>query len=117
MGSKKETLGDFELLVMLAVLRLGEDAYAVPIVDEIAERTGRSPSRSAVYLTIKRLEEAGLVVSEMGDPRPERGGKARRYVRVRPEGVRLVRETQDGLLRMWDGLEIAEADTGSGGAS
>jgi DNA-binding PadR family transcriptional regulator len=117
MGSKKDTLGDFELLVMLAVLRLGDEAYAVPIVDEIAERTGRSPSRSAVYLTLKRLEEAGLVASEMGDPLPERGGKARRYVQVRPEGLRLVRETQDGLRRMWDGLEIAEADAGGGGRS
>jgi len=117
MGSTKDTLGDFELLVLLAVLRLGDEAYAVPIVDEIEARTGRSPSRSAVYLTLKRLEEAGLVASEMGDPLPERGGKARRYVRVLPEGRRLVRETRAGLRRMWEGLEIAEAGGGAGGVS
>lgn len=110
MGSRKETLGDFELLVMLAVLRLGDAAYAVPIVDEITEHTGRTPSRSAVYLTLKRMEEAGLVASAMGDPLPERGGKARRYVQVLPEGLRLVRETQSGLQSMWDGLEQLEGD-------
>ncbi len=110
MGSQKETLGEFELLVLLAVMRLGDEAYAVPIVDQIRERTGRTPSRSAVYLTLKRLEEGGLVTSEMGDPLPERGGKARRYVRVMPEGLRLVRETQSGLQRMWDGLEQLKAD-------
>ena len=110
MGSKKGTLGDFEFLVLLAVLRLGDDAYAVPIVDEIEARTGRSASRSAVYLTLKRLEAAGLVTSELGDPLPERGGKARRYVRLLPEGLRLVRETQSGLEAMWDGLGLAEGD-------
>ncbi len=110
MGTKKETLGEFELLVMLAVMRLGDEAYAVPIVDQIAERTGRTPSRSAVYLTLKRLEESGLVSSEMGEPLPERGGKARRYVRVMPEGIRLVQETQSGLQRMWEGLEQLKAD-------
>jgi DNA-binding PadR family transcriptional regulator len=112
MGSKKETLGDFEFLVLLAVLRLGEEAYAVPIVDEIEARTGRGASRSAVYLTLKRLEEAGLVASKLGQPLPERGGKARRYVRLLPEGLRLVRETQAGLRAMWDGLEFGEAGRG-----
>jgi len=106
----KETLGEFELLVMLAVLRLGDEAYAVPVVDEIEAATGRTPSRSAVYLTLKRLEEAGLVASEMGDPLPERGGKARRYVRVLPEGLHLVRETKAGLRRLWDGLDELEAE-------
>lgn len=110
MGSRKETLGEFELLVMLAVMRLGDAAYAVPIVDEITERTGRTPSRSAVYLTLKRLEEAGLVSSAMGDPLPERGGKARRYVQILPEGLQLVRDTQAGLKRMWDGLEQLGGD-------
>ena len=106
MGGKKDTLGDFEFLVLLAVLRLGEGAYAVPIVDEITERTGRQPSRAAVYLTLQRLERAGLVSTHLGDPLAERGGKARRYVRVRPEGLRLVRRTRAGLERMWDGLEF-----------
>jgi len=115
MGSEKGTLGEFEFLVLLAVLRLGDDAYAVPIVEEIEARTGRSASRSSVYLTLRRLEEGGLVTSEMGDPLPERGGKARRYVRLLPEGRRLVRETQAGLQAMWDGLELAGGDGGAGG--
>ena len=114
MGSGKDSLGDFEFLVLLAVLRLGEGAYAVPIVDEIEARTARRASRSAVYLTLKRLEDAGLLASEMGDPLPERGGKARRYVRLLPEGLRLVRETRDGLESMWDGLEIGGAATEGG---
>lgn len=109
MGGDKETLGDFELLVLLAAMRLGDEAYAVPIVEEIESRTGRSASRSAVYLTLKRLEAAGLVESTLGDPLPERGGRPRRYVRLRPEGERLVAETRAGLQRMWAGLDLSDA--------
>ncbi len=117
-SKRKSSLSDFELLVLLAVLRLGDRAYAVPIVDEIHHRTGRHPSRSAVYLTLRRLEESGLVTSEMGEPLPERGGKARRYVRLLPDGLRLVAEARAGLESMWEGLDLApvggEAD-GEGG--
>lgn len=104
----KDTLGEFEFLVLLAVLRLGDGAYAVPVVDEIRERTGRAPSRAAVYVTLQRLEDAGLVESRLGDPLPERGGKARRYVRVRPEGLRLVEETREAFRRMWAGLALGD---------
>lgn len=102
----KDTLGEFEFLVLLAVMRLGVEAYAVSIVDDIVERTGRSPSRAAVYVTLQRMEKAGIVESALGEPLPERGGKARRYVRVLPEGRRMMSQTKASLRRMWDGLEL-----------
>jgi DNA-binding PadR family transcriptional regulator len=102
----KDTLGEFEFLVMLAAVRLGEDAYAVPIIDDITERTGRTPSRASVYVTLRRLEEAGLVESFRGAPLPERGGKSRRYVRVLPPGREMMARTRASLRRMWDGLDL-----------
>lgn len=104
----KQGLGEFEMLVLLAALRLGaQEAHAVSIAEEIGERTGRGTRRSAVYTTLQRLEEKGLVASRLGDPRPERGGKARRLVTVRPEGVAAVREARAALQRMWGGLGAA----------
>jgi DNA-binding PadR family transcriptional regulator len=101
----KQGLGEFELLVLLAVLRLGEDqAHAVSIVDEIRARTGRDARRSAVYVTLQRLETKGLVSTRMGDPTPERGGKGRRLVRIEPEGLAGVRATQAALRNMWGDL-------------
>ena len=101
-------LGDLEFLVLLATLRLGDDAYAVTIQDEIRERAGRSVTRATVYVTLKRLEEKGLMSSWLGDPLPERGGKARRHVRVEPAGLDAVRDTRLGLERMWQGLTPIE---------
>lgn len=104
MGERRA--GEFELLVLLAALRLGpEEAYAVSIADDIEERTGRPVRRSNVYTTLRRLEEKGLVDSRMSDPRPERGGKARRLVRVEAAGVRAVREAATEMRAMWEGLE------------
>jgi DNA-binding PadR family transcriptional regulator len=98
-------LGEFELLVLLACLRLGDaDAYAVSIADEINARTGRTLHRAAVYVTLQRLEKKGLVTTRLGDPLPERGGKARRLVHVGPAGRAAVRESRQGLQRMWVGL-------------
>ena len=102
----RQNLGEFELLVLLAALRLGDDqAYAVSIVDEIHARTGRSPQRAAVYVTLQRLEKKQLVSTRLGQPRPERGGKARRYVRVEQPGLRALRTTRTQLEQMWQGLE------------
>lgn len=99
-------LGEFEFLVLLAALQLGpEEAYAVSISDEIAARTGRRVRRSNVYTTLQRLESKGLVSTSLGDPRPERGGKARRLVDVRPEGVAAVQETRAAFRSMWGGLD------------
>jgi DNA-binding PadR family transcriptional regulator len=98
-------LGEFELLVLLACVRLGEDeAYAVSIADEIRERTGRALHRAAVYVTLQRLEKKGLISTRLGDPLPERGGKARRLVRVASPGRAAVRESRNAFQRMWIGL-------------
>ena len=94
-------LAEFELLVMLAALRLGSiEAYTVSIVEDIERRTGRSVRRANVYTTLERLEAKGLVSTRMGDPRPERGGKARRLVTVEPKGLAAVRATTGAILSM-----------------
>lgn len=101
----KNTIGEFEQLVLLAVLRLGDRAYGVPILDEIHRRTGRSVLRPAVYVALRRLEEKGLLRSTEGDPIPERGGRARKYYRVEPNGLAVLRDARRDLLNMWDGIE------------
>lgn len=100
-----QSLGEFEQMVLLAILHVGDDAYGVPIVDEIERRTGRSVARAAVYVTLRRLEQKGFVSSWMSDPTPERGGKARRCVQVTPEGIHLLRESRLAMDRMWGGLD------------
>ena len=103
-------LGEFEQMVLLAILQLGEDVYGVPIVEEIERRTDRSVARAAVYVTLRRLEKKGLVESWMGEPSEERGGKARRLVRVRPEGQRLLQGSRRAMEAMWQGLAPAHGD-------
>jgi PadR family transcriptional regulator PadR len=101
----KDTVGEFELLVLLACMRLGDSkAYAVSIVDEIRARTGREIHRAAVYVTLQRLEEKGLISTHLGDALPERGGKARRLVQVEAAGRAAVRDSRDAFQRMWVGL-------------
>jgi PadR family transcriptional regulator PadR len=105
----RENLGEFEQSVMLAILHLkhlNDEVYGVPIVDEIERRTGREVTRAAVYITLRRLEEKGLVASSMSDPTAERGGKAKRCVRVTPAGVRTLKESRVFLNRMWRGAEL-----------
>jgi DNA-binding PadR family transcriptional regulator len=100
-----DSLAEFELLVMLAALRLGPvEAYAVAITDDIARRTGRSVRRANVSTTLQRLEAKGLIATRLGDPRPERGGRARRLVTVKPEGVAAVRATTGAIRAMVGGL-------------
>ncbi len=97
-----ESLAEFELLVMLASLRLGPDeAYTVSIAEDIKRRTGRSVRRANVYTTLQRLERKGLVSTWLGDARAERGGKARRNVRVEAAGVVAIREARSALQNMW----------------
>src|SRR5688500_6902105 len=100
-------IGEFEQMVLLAIAHLGGEAYGIPIVDEIERRTGRSVARAAVYITLRRLEDKGFVSSWMSDPTPERGGKARRHVKIEAEGVRALRETRRVAERMWHGLDPA----------
>lgn len=104
-GRTDRALGQLEQLVLLAILRLGEEAYGVPVVEEIQDRTGRKVSRTAVYVALTRLEKRGLVSSRMGDPTPERGGKARRYFSVEPEAVERVKATKEAFVSMWEGIE------------
>ncbi len=103
-------LGEFEQLVLLAILHLEGEVYGIPVVDEIERRTGRSVSRSAVYITLRRLENKGLLSSWMGDSTPERGGKPRRCVRVEPLGRQLLQESRGLMEQMWDGLDPALED-------
>lgn len=97
-------LGEFEQLVLLAILQLGRETYTVPILDEIERRTHRQVSHSAVYVALRRLEKKGLVRSHMGAPTGERGGRSRRYFTIVGDVEALLREQRDALLAMWDGL-------------
>ena len=104
-------LGEFEQMVLLAILHLRGEVYAVPIMDEIERRTGRTVDRSAVYVTLRRLEKKGLIATWMGEPTPERGGKARRCVRVEAAGLQALRESRRVLEEMWSGLDPAAGGT------
>ena len=98
---RPQSLAEFELLVMLAALRLGTDeAYTVSIADYIQQRTGRSVRRANVYTTIQRLEAKDLVATRLGEARPERGGKPRRLVKVLPAGLASVRATTGAIQAM-----------------
>jgi PadR family transcriptional regulator PadR len=98
-------IGEFEQLVLLAALRLGEAAYAVTIAGEIESRTGHSVSLGAVYTTLSRLEEKGFVTSSKGDSRPMRGGRPRRFYSLEPEGLEALQTAIDTVRRMSAGLE------------
>jgi DNA-binding PadR family transcriptional regulator len=98
-------LRDFELVVLLSVLRLGEDAYPVSIRDDIAARTSRAPSRAGVFITLERLEDKGLVSSRFGDPTPVRGGRAKRFFRATSAGVAAAKQSVDDVKAMTAGLE------------
>jgi DNA-binding PadR family transcriptional regulator len=101
----RESLGEFEQLVLLAILQLDDDVYGVPIVDEIERRTGRTVTPAAVYVTLRRLEQKGLLSSWMSTPTPERGGKARRCVKVTAAGRESLRGARHAIDQMWKGLD------------
>jgi PadR family transcriptional regulator PadR len=96
----KDQLGHFEQIVLLALVRLREDTYGVPIRQEIAERIGRDVSFGAVYTTLERLERKGYVSSKMGEPTRERGGRAKRYFRIEAPGIRALNETRERVAAM-----------------
>jgi len=98
------TLSNFELMVMLAIIRIGDDAYGVAISNEIEETTGSEVLLGSVYDALTRLEEKGLITSRLGEATPERGGRAKRHFRTTSRGLRLVRETQRSLVKLWKGL-------------
>ncbi len=100
------SLGEFEQIVLLAILRVGESAYGVTIRSEIELRTGRDPSPGALYTTLDRLEEKGFVTSRMGDPTPQRGGRAKRFFEVTGTGIEAVARAQTSYQRLLEGLQL-----------
>ena len=100
----RSLLTDFELMILLATLRVGEGAYGVPIAREIEETGGRPVALAAVYAALDRLERNGLVASKLGESTPERGGRARKLFEVTREGVRAVKQTQQALVALWSGV-------------
>jgi DNA-binding PadR family transcriptional regulator len=107
----RATLGEFEMLVMAAVLRLGDAAYGVPIREEILRRTGRDVSPGMLYKTLRRLEDKGLVSSVVGEATPVRGGRAKVYYRVEGAGAAALRESVTGLTKMLSGLRLGSRST------
>jgi DNA-binding PadR family transcriptional regulator len=97
-------LGEFELMVLLALIRLDDEAYGVPIAEEIRVQAGREAALGSVYAALERLEEKGLVSSRVGEPTAERGGRAKKYFRVTEQGMRDVRATQRALTQLWNGI-------------
>ena len=102
--TKSDNIGNFELMVMLALIRVGDGAYGVPITKEIEERSGREVAIGSVYAALERLERKGLVTSEFGEPTAERGGRSKRHFWITAKGLRQVRETQRVLMKLWQGL-------------
>ncbi len=102
--AKSDNLGEFEQIALLALVRLGANAYGASIRQEIAERTGRDVSVGAVYTTLERLELKGFVSSARGAPTPERGGRAKRYYKIEAPGERALQRSRETMDRMWEGL-------------
>lgn len=102
-----EHLGEFEQLVLLALVRLGDDAYGVAVQREIAARTHRRPSFATVYSTLARLEEKGLVSSLLGEPTPSRGGRRKKHFRIRASGRRALQASLDAVRGMARGLDAS----------
>jgi PadR family transcriptional regulator PadR len=103
MGDRPPT--DVEQQILLAVWRLEDDAYGVTIHDELERRTGRSMTAGALYTTLVRLESKGWLRSSMGDPTPERGGKAKRFFSITPDGARALQSAREAMERLWEGLD------------
>jgi len=107
----RELLTDFELMILLAILRVGDRAYGVPIAHEIEGTGRRNVVLGAVYAALERLERNGLVSSRMGNPSPERGGRAKRFFDVTPQGLKAVKETQRSLVALWKGVAQLKGGT------
>lgn len=102
-------LTDFELMLLLAILRVGDDAYGVSIAREIEAFGERTVMLGAVYTGLERLETNGLVSSSVGPPTPERGGRAKRYFRVTPSGMKAIRQAKRAFTRLWSGVPGLES--------
>lgn len=105
--ARVQNLGEFEQIVLFAVLRLKGEAYGVSIRAEISRRTRRSVAPGALYTTLERLEAKGLLKSRVGDPTPERGGRAKRYYTASGAGVKAIARAERAFRRLLDGLKIS----------
>lgn len=103
-------LGEFELMLLLTLIRLGDEGYGVPLAKEMARRRGREVSLGSVYAALGRLELKGLVTSSLGEATPERGGRAKRYFRVTEQGLRAAHETRKVLSKLWSRLPPLEEE-------
>ncbi len=101
--TKRDYLGEFEQVVLLALMRLGEEAYGVTIRREIEERTGRAVSLGGIYPTLNRLEDKGLVSSFMGEPSASRGGRAKRHFMLEATGLEALHRSREMLASLWQG--------------
>ena len=99
-------LGEFEQLILLAILRLRDDAYGVSIRAELADRAGRTVAPGALYTALERLETKGLITSRMSDPTPQRGGRAKRHVAVTAAGMEALTRSVQAYQRLLDGLDL-----------
>ena len=108
----RTSLGEFEHLVLLAILRLGDGAYGAAIIDEIERRTGRDVSNAAAYVTLTRLGDKGLVLSRTGRGDEKRGGRRKRFYRVTDAGLERLKTSADALFDMWEGLESVRESAG-----
>jgi PadR family transcriptional regulator PadR len=97
----RHLLTDFELMILLAILRVGDEAYGVTVAREIERTGGRQVVLGAVYAALDRLERNGWVASKVGDPTAERGGRAKRFFSVTPQGLRAVKDTRRALVALW----------------
>ncbi len=104
-------LGEFEQMVLLTVARLGDEAYGMAIVDELLARTGIDANVGSVYAAVDRLQRRGYVSSRMGDPTPERGGRAKRFFNLEPEGAVALHRARTALDSLWAGLDLAGRDS------
>jgi PadR family transcriptional regulator PadR len=104
--AQRSYLGEMELMVLLAVVRLGDDAYGVPISKELLALAGREIALGSIYAALDRIERKGFVASVLGDPTPERGGRAKRYFRVTPAGIQALKTTRKALTSLWSGIPL-----------
>jgi len=110
MAGQRDKLAEFELVVMLAVMRVGDDGYSVTIREDIEEHTGRRVSRGALYVTLDRLRHKGMLESWKGEPTPERGGRAKRHYRPTSRGLEAVQASRDALQEMFSGVDLTREE-------
>jgi DNA-binding PadR family transcriptional regulator len=101
----QETLGGLEHQVLLSIVRMGGEAYSVPLVLELEERTGREVAQPAVFIALRRLEKKGLLTSRLDDHAVKKTGRVRRYFKMTPLGISRLRESRRALVRLWEGID------------